>query len=146
MLRKPMVVHSKMDIFVTIFSQPQLEGSSSILCFSKQLHHFVACKRLLKYVVYRWKRQEECFLSGDAPFVKTILLHVFTFVPLYMALYITTKYYSHKSLSSSYISLFHCTDASFTNTFLISGKSFNASQVFLLLPNINNVVSQPLRT
>ena len=65
--------------------------------------------------------------SADAPFVKSILLHVFTSLAIYLALYITTKYCSNKAVYPSYISPFYCTDASFTNPFIISGKHFHQS-------------------
>ena len=70
--------------------------------------------------------------STDAPFAKSILLLVFTALVIHMALYITTEYSSNKyssnnAISSVYISLFYCIDASFTSTFTISGKSFHRS-------------------
>ena len=84
--------------------------------------------------------------STDAPFAKSILLHVFISVALHVAMYSTTKYCCNRAISSSYISLFCCTDASFTNTFVTSEQDFYASQkIFLFLPNIDEVVSQPVR-
>ena len=55
--------------------------------------------------------------SSDASFAKSTLLHVFTSVAIFVALYITTKYCSNKAISSSYISLFYCADAIFTKNF-----------------------------
>ena len=108
------------------FSQPQLDGSGSVLCFSKHLHHFVAWKTARKIFCFRAAEVGAIF-STDAPFAKSILLHVFTSVALHVAMYITTKYRSNRAISSSYISLFCCTDASFTNTFVTSEKDYYAS-------------------
>ena len=63
--------------------------------------------------------------STGVSFAKNILLYVFKYVVLNVALHITTKYGLYKAIPSSYISLFCCTDTSFTNTFVISGKSFH---------------------
>ena len=60
--------------------------------------------------------------STDAPFAKSILLHVFTSAALHAALYIATKYFSNKAISSTHISHCYCADANFANTFVISGK------------------------
>ena len=127
------------------FSQPQLDGSGSILCFWKHLYNFVACKTAQKICCLGAAQVGRIF-STDAPFAWSILLHVFRSVALHVALYITTKYCSNKVTSSSYISLFYYIDAGFTNTFVISKKCFDtALKVFLHLPHIDDVVSQPLR-
>ena len=82
--------------------------------------------------------------STDAPFAKSIL-HVFTSVAIHVALYTTTKYCSNKVISSSYISLFYCTDASFTNACNFWKKFSSIREGFLLLPNIDKIAPQPLR-
>ena len=148
MLRKPLLVHSKMvNICCQLFPSPSQMDLVQFFVSQNISTISLLVKWILKYIVYKRQRQEECFLSGDAPFAKSILFHAFTFVALHVALCIKTKYCSNKALSSSYISLFYNADASFTNAFAISGKTFNALQkIFLLLPNIDKVVSQPLRT
>ena len=84
------------------FSQPQLDGSGSVFCFSKHLHHFVAWKTARKIFCFRAAEVGAIF-STDAPFAKSILLHVFTSVVLHFAMYTTTKYCCNKAISSSYI-------------------------------------------
>ena len=107
MPRKPLLVQSKMvNICCQLFPSP-----NSILCFSKHLYLFVACKMAYKIYCLRAAEVGQMFSFS----AKRIFLHVLTSVALRLTLYITTKYCSNRAISSSYISLFCCTDGSFTN-------------------------------
>ena len=69
---------------------------SSILCFSKLFTSWLLLKgsqnMLSKgHIVMR-------NVSTNAPFAKSILLHVFTSVTIYEAMYITTKYCFNKAI------------------------------------------------
>ena len=89
----------------------------------------------------------QCFLSQNIytiSFFVNILLNVFSYVAIHVALYITTKSRSNKAISSSYISLFYCADASFTNFFVISGKVSICHRRWFCF--YRYIVSQPLKT
>ena len=63
------------------FSQPQLDGSGSVLCFSKHLHHFVAWKTARKIC---------CFRVAEVGGVFLLMLHlrkVFFYMCLHLLRY-----------------------------------------------------------
>ena len=82
-------------------------------------------------------------IPSDASFGKRTLLQVFTSVAIYVAVYITAKYCSNKAISS----IFHF----FTAQMQVSQKNFckkfrTVIEGILLLPNIDKVASQALKT
>ena len=102
---------------LSTFPHPYSDRSSSMLSFSKHLYHIVFCKHSSKCVLIC------CDPRGT--------VH-------------QTKSRSNKAISSSYISLFYCADASFTNFFVISGKVSICHRRWFCF--YRYIVSQPLKT
>ena len=74
MLRKPLLVHSKMvNICCQLFPSPSQMDLVQFFVSQNISTISLLVKWILKYIVYKRQRQEECFLSCDAPFAKSIL-------------------------------------------------------------------------